>query len=269
MPEFYGSKYSLIRVGACSAWCYGLLAEAAHALTRHYKFQHVASPDLLRRHGEGWAALGGHLSMRLRRKLLEVGLRIDAATRIAEIPTRLELNPLQDAVDAALRELKHQVVFLIDRVDEGYEPDELGVALVDALVPAAIDINTRLDNARVTLFLRDNMARAVEQKDPDCSRDIEGQVMRLHWEEAQLFSLVCNRLRLAFNIEVESDIKVWNRCAARELQGRDGFKKCLRFTLYRPRVGVAMTDSASRVVQFVHLFLFVLVVGVFWERGSA
>jgi hypothetical protein len=25
-----------------------------------------------------------------------------------------------------------------------------------------------------------------------------------------------------------------------------------------------MTDSTSRVVQFVHLFLFALVVGVFW-----
>ena len=88
------------------------------------------------------------------------------------------------------RKLSHEVVILIDRVDEGYEPDELGVALVDALVLAAIDINTRIEQARVVLFLRDNMARAVEQLDPDYSRNIEGQVLRLHWEEAQLFSLV-------------------------------------------------------------------------------
>ena len=57
---------------------------------------------------------------------------------------------LQDAVDAALQSLRHQIVFLIDRVDEGYEPDDAGVALVDALVLAAIDVNTRIDSARVT-----------------------------------------------------------------------------------------------------------------------
>lgn len=247
MPEFYGSKYSMIRAGARTAWRYALLAETAHSLTRHYKFQRVASPDLLRRHAEGWATLGGDLSMRLRKKLLQVGASIDAATRIAEIPTLLELNQLQDAVSKALEELKHEVVILIDRVDEGYEPDELGVALVDALVLAAIDINTRLDQVRVTLFLRDNMARAVEQLDPDYSRNIEGQTLRLHWEEAQLFSLVCNRLRLAFQLEAESDLKVWNRCAARGLEGREGFKKCLRLTLYRPRDILALLNDAFHV----------------------
>jgi hypothetical protein len=249
MPGFYGSKYSMIRAGARSAWRYALLAETAHVLTRHYKFQHVSSPDLLRRHSEAWIPLGADLSMRLRRKLLQVGALIDSSTRIAEIPTLLELNALQDAVDAALRELRQHVVILIDRVDEGYEPDELGVALVDALVLAAIDINTRIDHARVTLFLRDNMARAVEQLDPDYSRNIEGQTLRLHWEEGQLFSLICNRLRQAFDVEAESDLKVWNRCTARELQGRDGFKKCLRLTLYRPRDILALLNDAFLVAQ--------------------
>jgi hypothetical protein len=103
MPEFYSSKYTFIRAGARSAWRYGLLAEVAHALTRHYKFQHAASADLLRRHGDSWVTLGADLSMRLRRKLLEVGQRMDASTRIAEIPTVLELNLLQDAVSAALQ----------------------------------------------------------------------------------------------------------------------------------------------------------------------
>jgi hypothetical protein len=244
MPDFYGSKYGMVKAGARSAWRYALLAETAHALTCHYKFQRIDSRDLLRRHASGWVALGEDFSMRLRRKLRQVGASIDAATRIAEIPTLLELNKLQDAVSQALETLKHEVVILIDRVDEGYEPDELGVALVDALVLAAIDVNTRLDQVRVTLFLRDNMARAVEQLDPDYSRDIEGQTLRLHWEEAQLFSLVCNRLRLAFNVQAESDLKVWNRCTARELQGRDGFKKCLRLTLYRPRDILALLNDA-------------------------
>jgi Cdc6-like AAA superfamily ATPase len=247
MPEFYGSKYSMIRAGARTAWRYALLAETAHALTRHYKFMHVASPHLLRRHADGWVTLGSDLAMRLRKKLLQVGVLIDASTRISEIPALLEVNQLQDAVNDALTELKHSVVIMIDRVDEGYEPDELGVALVDALVLAAIDMNSRVDQVRVTLFLRDNMARAVEQLDPDYSRNIEGQTLRLHWEEGQLFSMICNRLRLAFGIEAESDLKVWNRCTARGLEGRDGFKKCLRLTLYRPRDILALLNDAFHV----------------------
>lgn len=247
MPEFYGDKYNMIRAGARTAWRYALLAEAAVALTRHYKFQNVSSPELLARHGVRWKALGGDLSMRLRKKLREVGSGLDPSTRIAEIPILLEVNALQDAVDAALQSLRHQIVFLIDRVDEGYEPDDAGVALVDALVLAAIDVNTRIDSARVTLFLRDNMARAVEQLDPDYSRNIEGQVLRLHWEENQLFSLVCKRLRAAFAIEAESDLKVWNRCTARTLLGHDGFKKCLRLTLYRPRDILALLNDAFHV----------------------
>lgn len=86
MPEFFTDKYRLIRAGARNAWRYALLAEAAHVLTRHYKFQHVRNPEMLRRHGLGWMALGSDISMRLRKKLLEVGLHIDASTRIAEIP---------------------------------------------------------------------------------------------------------------------------------------------------------------------------------------
>lgn len=244
MPEYFSAKYKLIRAGARNAWRYALLAEAATVLAGHYKFNRLPQAELLDRHGQSWKALGSDLSMRLRQKLLRVGKGLDPSSRIAEITNLLELNALQDAVERALRELNHQIIFLIDRVDEGYEPDETGVAIVDALVLASIDINTRIDPARVTLFLRDNMARAVEQLDPDYSRDIEGQVLRLHWEESQLFSLICNRLRLAFRIETESDIKVWNRCTARELQGREGFKRCLSLTLYRPRDILALLNDA-------------------------
>lgn len=247
MPEYFGSKYNLVRAGARNAWRYALLAEAAIVLARHYKFHHLHHSALLQRHATDWSSLGSDVSMRLRRRLREVGLHLDASSRIAEISSLLELSAIQDAVGAALDELNHQVVFIIDRVDEGYEPDEAGVAIVDGLLLAAIDVNTRLDNARVTLFLRDNMARAVEQLDPDYSRDVEGQVLRLHWEESQLFSLICNRLRLAFDLEAESDTKIWNRCTARELQGRDGFKRCLRLTLYRPRDILALLNDAFLV----------------------
>jgi hypothetical protein len=247
MPHYFSEKYSLMRAGARLAWRYALLAEIAEDLSKHYKISRTGASEVLTRHAREWVSPGGDISTRLRKKLLGVGLLVDASGRIAEIASWLGTDELQVAVERALADLKLQVVVLIDRVDEGYEPDKTGVAMVDALVLAAIDLNTRIEQVRVTLFLRDNMARAVEQLDPDYSRDIEGQILRLHWEENQLFSLVCNRLRVAFNLDLENDVKVWNRCAARELVGREGFRKCLRLTLYRPRDILALLNDAFLV----------------------
>lgn len=245
VPEFFSDQYRLIRAGARIAWRFALLAEIACRLAKHYKLERTAAAAaVILKHAAEWPSLGSDVSARLRRRLLEIGVHLDASGRIAEIAGWLEVDKLQNAIETALTDLKHQAVVLVDKVDEGYEPDRLGVAMVDALVLAAVDLNTRLDNVRVNLFLRDNMARAVEQLDPDFSRDIEGQILRLHWEENQLFSLVCSRLRVAFSLDLESDVKTWNRCAASTLQGRDGFRKCLRLTLYRPRDILALLNEA-------------------------
>ena len=84
--------------------------------------------------------------------------------------------------------VKTNFVTLIDRLDEGYEPDELGTGLVNGLVLATLDLNVRLPRNRFVVFLRDNIGRAVANADPDYSRDIEGQVLRLHWDEPLLRS---------------------------------------------------------------------------------
>jgi hypothetical protein len=84
MPEFYGPKFTMVRAGARAAWRYALLAETAYKLTRHYKFQRIASPELLRRHADGWFPLGVDVSMRLRKKLVQVGAALEPSVRIAE-----------------------------------------------------------------------------------------------------------------------------------------------------------------------------------------
>ena len=244
MPKFFGDDYKMIRAGSRIGWRYALLAEIACLLVRHYRIGRAPDIALIQQHALEWTALGTDISMRLRKKLMSTWSNLDAGEFIAEISRLLEVSILQNAIVGALNELKHTVVLLIDRVDEGYEPDNIGVAMLDGLVLASIEVNTRLEQARLALFLRDNMARAVEQLDPDYSRDVEGQVLRLHWEESQLLSLVCNRMRLAFSLDIESDIKVWNRCATRGLAQRDGFKKCLRSTLYRPRDILSLLNEA-------------------------
>ena len=113
---------------------------------------------------------------------------------------------------------------LIDRLDEGYTPDGMGVALVDGFVQAVIDLNSKFSQqVRGLVFLRDNMYRSIVINDPDFTRSIEGQVLRLHWDEYGLYNLVCNRLRAAHSVQIENTTRVWNTFAARELKGKEGF----------------------------------------------
>ena len=89
------------------------------------------------------------------------------------------------------------------------------------------------------------MFRALAHQDDDFTRYIEGHTLRLQWDEESLFSLVVARLRVALGIEaLENNVKVWNRFAHRELKGRDGFIRCLRHTLYRPRDILVLLNQA-------------------------
>jgi hypothetical protein len=93
-------------------------------------------------------------------------------------------------------------------------------------------------------FLRDNIFRSLSKEDPDYSRNIEGQVIRLHWDWAQLLMLSAKRMKVAFNLDIEKDQRVWDRCTADDLKGRNGFKRCLQFTLYRPRDLLSLLNEA-------------------------
>lgn len=91
----------------------------------------------------------------------------------------LEVDQVKEALIQVLPEMKSEFVVLIDKLDEGYQSDDVGTALADGLVLATINLAGWLPNTRVTLFARDNVARAVARADPDYSRNIEGQILRL------------------------------------------------------------------------------------------
>jgi hypothetical protein len=163
--------------------------------------------------------------------------------RIGDLPRILDLTVLEDLVSEACKGARVPVVFLVDRLDEGYEPDHIGVGLIDGLVQAAIDIQTRVPNIRPCLFLRDNIFRAVQSFDPDYSRAIEGRVLRLHWDEQSLLNFATARIKIAFHVEEDSPYRIWSSCVGADLRGADGFAKCLRLTLYRPRDVLALLNE--------------------------
>jgi len=121
---------------------------------------------------------------------------------------------LEEIILEALEKSGVQYVIFADKLDEGYSPDNLGVAIVDGFVQTVIDIKSKLNEKVVAFaFVRDNIYRAISKLDPDFTRNIEGQTLRLHWDEYNLFNMVCNRMRIAFSSKIENSVRVWNRFA--------------------------------------------------------
>jgi hypothetical protein len=139
---------------------------------------------------------------------------------------------------------------LVDRLDEGYEPDSTGVGIIDGILYGIDDLRSTLNqNFRAVVFVRDNIFRAIQIEDNDFSRNLEAQVLRLHWDQQELFYMVAKRIRHVFPVDRESDVKTWNAITANELHGREGFKKCLKLTLYRPRDVIALLNMAFYQAQ--------------------
>lgn len=156
-----------------------------------------------------------------------------------------DLELLQANIHKTLSDLRLVIKILVDKVDEGYSPDTIGVALVDGFVQTIIDINNFFpETINSYIFIRDNIYRSISKSDPDFTRNIESHILRLHWNEYSLFNMICNRLRIANNDSTENSRKLWNNFTAHELNNSEGFRNCLRLTLYRPRDILVLLNNA-------------------------
>jgi len=248
--QYFGESFKLLRAGSKIAWRYALLLEVAEALSHKYKYKKADGAEYLETHLANWRRNQYGFSAKLKDCLASAIDKSETAENIiGGLAQKLKLKQVEDALSDVLDDLKVSVYILVDRLDEGYEPDNIGIGLVDGLVHSIIDINTKYSNIRPLVFLRDNIYRAISHTDPDFTRDIEGQVLRLHWDEYALFTFATSRLNIAFSLGMENSLRIWNRCAARELEGKDGFRKCLRLTLYRPRDILILLNEAFRLAS--------------------
>lgn len=245
LVNLFGEKFSLVRAGARVAWRYAILLEIADKLSPRFKSKSTKNTEYLNRLLGDWRSGDHGFCGRLKQKLRGAcGSSDTAEERVSDLAQKLQIKEVEIALRAVLEDFEEEVVVCLDRLDEGYEPDQPGIALVDGLVHAVIDTNTKFARIRSLIFLRDNIFRAVAKNDPDYSRSIEGQVLRLHWDEYSLLELVTNRIRAAFGVDQENTLRVWNKYASRGLKGKVGFRKCLRLTLYRPRDILILLNEA-------------------------
>lgn len=238
----FDGKYSHVRAAARIVWKYGVLMEMLNHYAKNYKIKHNLSEfPTAAAHIKLWQS--DHLDF-LSKLVSRINpiltKKLETELLISGLHSELNISQLENDFENLEAISKIKFFILIDRLDEGYENDETGVAIISGVIAVVSEMNKKYEQVRPVLFQRDNIIRAVAKFDPDYTRNIEGEVIRIHWDTYQLLNLVSKRLNHVFSLGIENNQKIWDRCTAneavgRELQGKEGFKKCLQFTLYRPR----------------------------------
>jgi hypothetical protein len=238
----FEGNYSHVRAAAKIVWKYGFLMEILSHISNNYKLKTEFSRfPIATEHSKRWISDSSDFFTKLIRKVVPfLKTDIQVELLIGSLNSDLQIPELEKDLVKLFEFSETKFYILVDRLDEGYENDETGAAIIAGVIALVSEFNKKFEHVRPLLFQRDNIIRSVAKFDPDYTRNIEGEVIRIHWDTYQLLNLVTKRLNNVFHLGIENNQKIWDRCTAnegpdRELQGKIGFKKCLQFTLYRPR----------------------------------
>lgn len=139
LPAF-GNKFAIVRAGARVAWRYGFLLEIANNVSASYRFKDCKSFPFLDQHLRIWRKSGLNIYQRLRTLISQHNVAEKRPEEIiAQLAAAFDLSNLESAVKDALFETKVSVFILADRLDEGYEPDHLGIGLVDGFIKGSVN----------------------------------------------------------------------------------------------------------------------------------
>lgn len=232
----FGDSFRLVRAGSRVAWRYALMMEIARHLRPRSRFRRSDGYIQMEKKIIEWSGFGRNIYDRFYGLLKDkLDRKEDPESRVGNFARKTDIDSVEKFLIAYCSSLNVTVVIIVDGLDEGYEPDDLGIGLIDGLIQSIVDLKTRVPAVRPLVFLRDNIFRSIQVFDPDYSRTIEGTTLRLHWDTESLFHFAAKRLKIAFDIDKEVTRRIWNTCTSGELKGKDGFEKCLYLTLYRPR----------------------------------
>ena len=242
-----GQRYNLIRSAFKIFWRYAIAMEIANKFKDHYKIEKNQEFTELASRVASWNRSGTDFFSKLfttvSQSLKNTAIDDECVGNLASI---FPVRELEKTVALCLKQIHSEAIVLIDKLDEGYEADIPGLSIIGGLAHAVTSVAGMIEHIAIVLFLRDNVFRAIAQNDTDFSRNLEGQVLRLHWERYHLFNMICARLRIAYNLTEESNLKVWDKCTAQDIRGSEGFDRCIRLTLYRPRDLMLLLNESLR-----------------------
>jgi hypothetical protein len=241
----FSGDYDQTRTAVEICWMYLLLLGCARSLSTHPRFASAPTANWLRNKIKSLydpnRDVGYNLSSIMREGF---GDEVSPDKIIAKLADKLELGQLKSALVDVFQETRVPVSVLIDKLDEGYQPDKIGIGLVSGIIHGTIQLNRKYPDLMPIVFVRDNMFRAVAEQDDNFTRDIEGGALKLHWGEKELLGLVAARLRVAFDFKDDNDLRTWNDFVLGDLRGEKGFRHVLNLTLYRPRDLIALLNKA-------------------------
>jgi hypothetical protein len=250
--EQLASSYQMARAITRVAWRISVLVDLTKNIQSHYKYRQFKNTEYLNEFTKNNRGLFEYSSFRRVHEIIK-----DCSSTsgdVYEIPGKIadkfQVERLTEEVEKLVNEIGSPHYVLFDGLDEGWLPEPISTAILGGLALCASDFRERNSEICVLLFFRDNIFRSLQYFDGDFSRHIEGNTLRLTWDESSLFQLVAERLRASLSLkEVESDGRVWNRFAALELKNLNGFRVCLNYTLFRPRDIIVLLNETYLQVQ--------------------
>jgi len=240
-------NYKISRVIIKICWKYAILMQLAKAISSHYKIKTSENAIQLAKFSAAWYAYGQNDCTQIAVFLETFPAENKEESLITLLNSKLQISRVQDLISAIMGKFSGSVLCITDRIDEGYIPDETGLALIAGIVNGTTEINHTLPKVKIIVFCRDNIFRALSKNDDDFTRNIEGQEIRLNWNESTLLDLVSRRIsKYIFDLKVPP-LEAWSKFVSPELHGKDGFRECLRNTLYRPRDIISLLNQAYNV----------------------
>lgn len=240
--------YREIRAITRILWRGSLLLSVAKDLCNHWKHRRNIDAKWLKDYTDGRKNL---LTLNEIQRCVTLLEDVTTSTQSPEslpgkIAAALSINTLEQEIREGLESVNMRSLFLFDGLDEGWLPDPTSTGVIGGLANAVADFKDHGLSVHGILFIRDNIFRSLAAFDTDFSRHIEGSTLRLHWSEESLLNFIASRLRVVLDMpDVENNNRVWNRFAHRELRNREGFRGCLKHTLYRPRDVLVLLNGAA------------------------
>ncbi len=163
---------------------------------------------------------------------------------------KFNVSKLVSAVSKAFQFAALKGYLFVDGLDEGWEPDRVATTMSSGLGGCAVELKSKGSNIHCVLFIRDNMYRAMREFDGDFTKNVVPSALRLNWDEDSLYRFICIRIAKQRSLNFENNNKIWSRLVRDpNLRDRDGFRLCLKYTLFRPRDLLVLINGALIVAN--------------------
>jgi len=136
-----GTSFLPIKASVRLLWKYGLIMAAAQGMSSNYKLKsYIAASPTLIKHLHLWGKADQPFFDKLRaviKRNVPDGMAPEEV--IGQIADSLDISQIERELQKVLPE-GERIKILVDRLDEGFEPDSTSIAFVDGMISAAIDI---------------------------------------------------------------------------------------------------------------------------------